>query len=91
LALGGLAVLWALALGVLRLGRRRQDGLLIGLAAAYVAYLVMGLVGNQLWDRYLWVILALMIAASRSQDRSSESVSDQPALAHDHPASRIRP
>jgi O-antigen ligase len=68
LALGGVAVNWALAIGALRQGRRQQDGLLIGLASAYVAYLVMGLVGNQLWDRYIWVIFALMIAARRGLD-----------------------
>lgn len=68
LALAGLAVNWALAIGALRQGRRQQDGLLIGLASAYVAYLVVGMVGNQLWDRYIWVIFALMIAARRGQD-----------------------
>lgn len=94
LALIGLTILWIVALRALRRGRQRRDELLIGLAASYIAYLVVAAVGNQLWDRYLWVIFSLMIAARAAPDLTSApggSMAEVTGGNESDPPDRLRP
>jgi O-antigen ligase len=46
---------------VLAESRRTGDILCIGLASSYLGYLAAGFVVNSLWDRYLWLQLALVL------------------------------
>lgn len=41
---------------------RKKDFMRLGLVCAYSGYLAAGMVSNALWDRYLWIVLALIIA-----------------------------
>lgn len=54
--------LFILGFKTLREASRRQDYLAMGLASAYAGYLVVGAVSNILWDRYVWVHLAVLVS-----------------------------
>lgn len=61
---------------ILRRASRRGDFLALGLASSYAGYLVLGAVSNILWDRYVWVHLAVLlslIATHGSQRPAAES------------------
>ncbi|MDQ6797236.1 MAG: O-antigen ligase family protein, partial [Actinomycetota bacterium] len=62
LGLFGLLALLLLTIGVLLLGARAHDPLLVGMAASYLGYLAAGVATNILWDRYVWLHLALTMA-----------------------------
>jgi O-antigen ligase len=59
----GLAGLGGLIVGTARMVRNRDraDLLLAGAIASYVAYLVTAVIYNALWDRYIWLFVALVV------------------------------
>jgi O-antigen ligase len=47
--------------------RKERDVFSVGLWSGYGGYLVAALLSNQMWDRYLWLALALAIMAEANQ------------------------
>lgn len=86
---GALGVLFAVGLGVMTLrililATRRSDLVALGMASSYAGYLVLGSVSNILWDRYLWIHLAVLLSLIATPARSSyspEPPADDPRMA----------
>jgi len=51
---------------------QRSDLLAIGLASSYVGYLTAGAVSNILWDRYVWLHLAVLLTLIATRDETKE-------------------
>jgi O-antigen ligase len=62
---GGLILL---AFKTLKEAVKRGDLLAMGLASSYAGYLVVGVVSNILWDRYVWVHLAVLVSLIATQE-----------------------
>lgn len=56
------------AIGSWIAGFRRSDRLSVMLWSGYLGYLAAAVLSNQMWDRYIWVALALALAADRLRD-----------------------
>lgn len=84
---GLLGLIFALGLGVVTLrilldARRSSDLLTLGMACSYLGYLLAGAVSNILWDRYIWLHLAILVslaATSRGVGETSASKRDSDA------------
>jgi hypothetical protein len=63
LGLAAAAILVTTAIRSWKLAGDRRDGLAVGLWSGYLGYLVAAIGSNQMWDRYLWVALALALLA----------------------------
>lgn len=89
---GLLGLAFALGLAVLTLrilleAKRRHDHLAMGVAAAYAGYLVLGAVSNILWDRYVWVHLAVLVTLVATE---SAAVNKRPPPAPPAPRNLAR-
>jgi len=60
---------------------RPGDTLLIGAIAAVVGFLGNGLVGNQLYDRYIWMVITIAVALGYDLSRSEHPIPPRPVTA----------
>lgn len=72
-AIGGLGYL---VVRVLLKARREDNFLAIGLASSFLGYLAAGAFSNILWDRYVWLHLAMLLASKTSFRPPSPAQSD---------------
>lgn len=85
LGLVAVVILVASTVHAWRLARRRNGRLAVALWSAYGGYLVAAILSNQMWDRYLWLVLALALLADRlDHDRARGGALSRTASSFDH-------
>ncbi len=77
-----------LSFKTLREASRRGDYLAMGLASAYAGYLVVGAVSNILWDRYVWVHLAVLVSLIATWEQPRRPAAKVSSSSGAHPPRR---
>lgn len=93
LGLLGLTAIIVLTIGILVAGARARDALLVAMAASFLGYLAAGFASNILWDRYVWLHLALalaLLAQARPANPPGEQQPPMPPEVQMQPAGAAR-